>query len=87
MLGHVVARGPQPARRDDETGAVERVGDGGADVGGAVGDGHVTHDLGAGGGEGAAQVRGVRIGRQAQHQLRADGDDLELHDPVLKSAR
>ena len=87
MLGHIVAGGAEPARRDDEAGTLERLGDGGADRCGAVGHRDVAHDLGAGGGEGAAELRGVRIGRQAQHQLGADGDDLELHEPVLKSAR
>ena len=86
-LGHVVARGSEAAGGHDERGALERLGHRRADRVRPVGNRGAAGDLGARRRQGAPQLGGVAIDGMTEQQLRADGDDFELHPPPLSSAR
>ena len=86
-LGNVVAGRAEAAGRDHESGAIERFRNGGANRLGAVANRAVTNDFDAGRGQCPSQLRGIGIRGESQQQLGADGDDLELHLPTLRSVR
>src|SRR3989442_15020810 len=73
--------------RSHESGAIERLRNGGANCLGAVANRAVTNDFDAGRGQCPSQLRGIGIRGESQQQLGADGDDLELHLPTLRSVR
>jgi len=60
-LGHIVPCGPETTGGDHEPRTVQGFGQPRADRLGAVGDRGTARDLRAGGGEGAAQLGGVRV--------------------------
>ena len=84
-LRHVVAGGAETSGRQHEPGALECFGHGRADRLRPIGDGDAADDFGARRSQGAAQLGGVRVHGVPEQQLRADGDDFELHP--LSSAR
>ena len=86
-LGHVVAGGAETPRREDEPGALERLGHGAANRLRAIGDRGAARDLGARRRQRPPQLGGVGVDGMTEQQLRADRDDFELHPPPLSSAR
>ena len=64
-----------------------RLGHGVADGAGPVGNGGAADDFDAGRGERPAQFDRVGVRGVAEEELGPDGADLELHPPLLNSAR